>query len=172
MGRCPSRPGGPAAPAVLLAERGQGSRRLGALPCLSLPHPALPLQLQFDSRCPKPGYRKLPRDSRPGVASAGPVADLPVASSAVVGPVAGVCPQVLLTGKPGLTLGQEDVLATPQGGPVQGWPFSREPLAGIWVSNRMTCGLTMDSGLRHGWSLGLVPGSSLRWLRKQSVGAG
>lgn len=124
-------------PPLLLAERGQGSRRLGAPPCLTLPHPALPLQPQFGSRRPKPGCRKLPREGRPGVASAGPVADLPLASSAPVGPVAGVCPQVLLARKPGLTLGQEDVLATPQGGPAQGWPFSREPLADIWVSDRM-----------------------------------
>nr|KAF6477940.1 hypothetical protein HJG59_010833 [Molossus molossus] len=122
MGRCPSQTWSTCCHLLfLLAERGQGSRRLRALPCLSLPHPTLSLQLRFGPRCPKPKCSKLLVKTGLRVASAGPAADLPLASSTLVGPAAGVCPQVLPTGKPGLTLGRENVLATLKGRPAQGW---------------------------------------------------
>lgn len=76
------------------------------------------------------------------------MAGLPLALSTLIGPAAGVCPQVLPPGKPGLTLDRENVLATLKGG-----PFSREPLADSWgVGQDVTCGLVMDSVLGLGWS--------------------
>lgn len=78
-----------------------------------------PAILQFSPRCPKPRCRKFPVKGGLGAASADPVADLPLASFTLVGPVAGVCPQVLPMGKPGLTPG--GCVTTLKDGPAQGW---------------------------------------------------
>lgn len=88
---------------LLAAGQGQVCGRLGAPPC----HPSLtqccPYNFGSAPGALSQGAGRSPVKAGLVVASACPAANLPLAPALVVGPVAGACPQALLTGKPGCT---------------------------------------------------------------------